>query len=271
MSDILNRKGAPKTADVPAEVRRLLDSGQIETVNLTEWLVVNHDQLAHHVLPDLGLDHALPLVQARFKTLGRASARQAAQEVASALLEATADQTGAGEITQRLAAHRSDSVRCWGAYVVGLDSRYPVNGKLRRIRPFAVDSHFGVREVAWMAVRPAVADALDEAIGRLTRWAEDEDAYARRFVSEVTRPRGVWCRHIDRLKGEPEMALPLLEPLRCDPSKYVRDSVANWLNDAGKTQPVWVMALCARWQAESPTPETAYIVKRALRTLHRKA
>ena len=48
----------------------------------------------------------------------------------------------------------------------------------------------------------------------------------------------------------------------------MQDSVANWLNDAGKTAPKFVIELTDRWLDESDTPETQRTVKRARRNLH---
>jgi len=118
-----------------------------------------------------------------------------------------------------------------------------------------------------MAVRDAVVGSLDEALALLQPWVRDDDPNIRRFASELTRPRGVWCAQIEALKAEPWRALPLLEPLRADGSRYVQNSVANWLNDASKTQAEWVDGVCARWVKESNVAETRYIAKRALRTL----
>jgi len=61
----------------------------------------------------------------------------------------------------------------------------------------------------------------------------------------------------------------LLLPVRSDPSRYVQNATANWLNDASKSRPEWVRDVCERWARESPTKETGYIVRRALRTLRK--
>ena len=121
-----------------------------------------------------------------------------------------------------------------------------------------------------MALRPAIANDLDAAIQYLVPWTKDSDENIRRFTTEATRPRGVWCQHIATLKDNPAQALALLEPLKNDPSKYVRDSVGNWLNDASKSAPDFVQDLCQEWQQNSPTKATLYIIKKALRTLNKE-
>jgi 3-methyladenine DNA glycosylase AlkC len=140
---------------------------------------------------------------------------------------------------------------------------------LEKVRRFAADPHFGVREIAWLAVRDAVAADLEMALELLRPWVLDADPNLRRFASEVTRPRGVWCVHLDALKINPEPGLQLLEALRADPSRYVQNSVANWLNDAAKSRPDWVIERCACWQMESPEKSTDYICRRGLRTLQK--
>ena len=76
-------------------------------------------------------------------------------------------------------------------------------------------------------------------------------------------------KKIDELKEFPEKALSVLEPLKSDASKYVRDAIGNWLNDASKTQPKWVAKICNQWETESETKETKYIVKKGLRSINK--
>jgi 3-methyladenine DNA glycosylase AlkC len=121
--------------------------------------------------------------------------------------------------------------------------------------------------MAWMAVRDAIAGDVDAAVRLLEPWVLDADPNIRRFASEATRPRGVWCAQIETLKKEPWRAQRLLQPLRADGSRYVQNSVANWLNDAAKTQPDWVREVCADWSRSQPSAATQYIVRRAQRSI----
>lgn len=177
-----------------------------------------------------------------------------------------------GEI-RALQSHASDTVRGFAAYAtveaLGREASREASEFCRAIRPFAADGHFGVREWAWMAVRPALAARLTEAIVTLTPWVRDPDPNIRRFAVEVLRPRGVWTRHIPALRRDPSPILPLLTPLRTETHRYVQDSVANWLNDAGKDNPTFVMALCQSWRVAQPDhPGTRRICRRALRRLN---
>ncbi|MEL6823559.1 MAG: DNA alkylation repair protein, partial [Calditrichota bacterium] len=148
--------------------------------------------------------------------------------------------------------------------------KFEVTEKFEQIKMLIADQHFGVREVVWIALRPEIDINLDEAIQILADWTNSPDENIRRFTTECTRPRGVWCKHIEKLKENPEIALPILENLKSDSSKYVQDSVGNWLNDASKSKPEFVSHLCDKWKVESPTKETEKIIKRARRTINKK-
>jgi len=162
----------------------------------------------------------------------------------------------------------SDTVRGWGAMAVGSAPELPLERRVSLLRPFASDPHFAVREWAWLALRPHVAANPIGALVVLQPLTRDPSPFIRRFASEATRPRGVWSVHLPLLKREPQHGMPLLEPLSADSSRYVQDSVANWLNDASKTAPEWVRTVCERWLADRHlTPATLRICRRAMRTL----
>jgi 3-methyladenine DNA glycosylase AlkC len=170
------------------------------------------------------------------------------------------------DVSESAAAWTSDTARGWAAMAVGLVPNLEFDQRLALTRPFADDTHFAVREWAWLSLRPHVADDVFGAIHALAQWTSEESERLRRFTTEVTRPRGVWSVHLPVLKSTPELGLPLLEPLRSDTSRYVQDSVANWLNDASKSQPLWVRQLCERWAA-SEEGSTKRICRRALRSI----
>lgn len=266
---ILYRKGARKLSDIPNEVIELIHMGKLETVNLTEWLVVDHIVLLQNVLNELSLDQESDPILDRLKHLNEKKIMKIIPAIAKEWLSLIARlaEEEQSKLYDIVAAHPSDSVRCWAAFIIGVDQRLSLVEKLASIRPFAADHHFGVREIAWMALRESISNNLVGALHLLEDWVRDHDANIRRFAIESTRPRGVWAKHIAELKENPAMALSLLEAVNSDEAKYVQDSVGNWMNDASKTKPEWVRAICNDWLERSKAKETKRIVAKALRSL----
>jgi 3-methyladenine DNA glycosylase AlkC len=263
---IAARKGAARIALIPAPVLEALNRGDIATANLNEFLALDLPALARSVAARIGLDPDSERIADTLAMLPAFRPLARHLHVARALYDLASVHGDRDAVAHAMASHPSDVARTWAAQWVGFSGLAPAD-KLAAVRRFATDPHFGVRETAWMAVRDEVVRDSVQAIALLRPWAIDSDPNIRRFASELTRPRGVWCAPVEALKREPWLALDLLEPLKADPSRYVQNSVANWLNDASKSQPQWVEATCDRWAAESAAPATTYIVKRALRTL----
>ena len=262
------RKGSRSIKEIPPEILRQLNHGEIESANLVEYIGTDRKVLLEQVLTQFGRREYLPPVLARIDGLEKHTVVTISAAIGTGLYEQISARHD-DELLSALATHPSDMVRCWASHVTGKNTQLDIAQMLAAIRPFAADSHFNVRECAWGDVRSNIIENLPESLSLLTGWAKDPDENIRRFASEATRPRGVWCPHIEPLKQAPALGLPLLEPLKSDSSKYVRDSVGNWLNDASKTQPRFVEELCGRWQQESPTSETSYILKKALRTIEK--
>lgn len=261
---ILNRKGARSFKDLDDEVISYLNKGLIQTANLMEWLTVDQLTLLKKILDDIKkpdwYDNFYEAVSAQKKPSANANTKV----IGTTFLELTNDQS----IVDYLSNHISDVPRCWATYWVGLRES-KIDKKLEAIAPYAADLHFGVREVAIFSCKEGIIEHLDIAINILSEWTSSNDENIRRYAVEATRPIGVWTKKIDELKEHPEKGISLLDSLKSDPSKYVRDSVANWLNDASKSRPEWVKNVCSRWAKESTTKETQYILKKALRTINK--
>lgn len=270
-ASIKNRKGPRKVEDVSPEVLAMLNQGNLETVNLTEWLAIDHVQLFKSIAGDLSInENKVEQIISEVKLQKKPTSMSSTKVIGAVFYRLFRDESTFETLFQQLSEHVSDTVRGYAAYLIGLDQSLTLDHKLNKARPLVADHHFGVREVIWFALRPSIEEELDLAIPCLSKWAEEEDENIRRFTTESTRPRGVWCKHIQALVENPGLALPVLDKLKSDPSKYVQDSVGNWLNDASKSKPDFVIEVCERWQNESPTPETAKIIKKARRTLDKK-
>lgn len=252
-------KKANRPNEVPVEILEKLNSGVCESTNLAEILAIDFAILMSHVVPEISTQ-----TNRYFNTTEGITKRMA---IAGELL---LNHLGAKELPN-IALHPADTVRGWAAYMVAGIPDIGLDERLSLIRPFANDSHFGVREWAWLALRPHISANIHNAIELMVSWLEETSPNYRRFAIESTRPRGVWSPHIQELKKNPAIGLPLLELVKTDASRYVQDSVGNWLNDAAKSNPDWVRSVCKRWQQESDTIETKRICSRALRNLKNSA
>ncbi|MBD7994006.1 DNA alkylation repair protein [Arthrobacter sp. Sa2CUA1] len=120
------------------------------------------------------------------------------------------------------------------------------------------------------AIRRLLSADLDRALKYIQPWTTDPNEHVRRLASEGTRPYLPWAVRVAGLTLRPDATVPVLDALRNDSSEYVRRSVANHLNDLARHAPETVLELAARWH-ESGTPESAWIIRRGLRTLVKKA
>ena len=115
------------------------------------------------------------------------------------------------------------------------------------------------------SIRPYIAHDPERTLAVLRGWTKDPSAHVRRLVSEGTRLRLPWAGRVPWLDAHPDRILELLERLKDDPSTLVRRSVANNLNDLGRTHPDLLFRTCRAW-LRGATPERRALVEHALRS-----
>ena len=120
------------------------------------------------------------------------------------------------------------------------------------------------RHTAEFAVRPLIEADPDRALGQFGEWVNDPNSHVRRLLSEGTRPRLPWAKRLAVYADQPEPVLALLEQLRADPSKYVRNSVANHMGDLLKDDLELAWTTLERWAGED-NEGTRWIVRHATR------
>ncbi len=122
------------------------------------------------------------------------------------------------------------------------------------------------RFTAEFCIRPYLLHHQGATLARLREWAHDDNAHVRRLVSEGTRPRLPWAPRLPAFQNNPQLALPLLDALKDDPSSYVRRSVANHLGDIAKDHPDLAVGTARTWLQCAPAPREA-LVRHGLRFL----
>ena len=261
----IKRRTYSRFRDIPSELTERLNRGEIETATLTEQAAMDFAVLLGSLTGWQGDVASLAQEAAQQNFSGHGLVKRMA--LAGQMLGrcgAFADR----EALRQLMVHPADTVRGFACYTIAAHPELEFGEKFDWMKPLAADPHFGVREWAWLALRPTVVAAHLDAIVLLRRWVNEPDANLRRFAIEITRPRGVWAKHIQALQAEPWHGLPLLDSCARDESRYVQNSVANWLNDAARSQPEWVKEVCRDWLGIYPDNNACcYITKRAQRNL----
>ncbi|MDR0348394.1 MAG: DNA alkylation repair protein [Tannerella sp.] len=115
------------------------------------------------------------------------------------------------------------------------------------------------------SVHPFIVKYPDQMMKQMLVWSKHEHWGVRRLASEGCRPRLPWAIALPDLKKDPTPIIPILENLKNDPSRFVRLSVANNLNDIAKDNPETVINLAKKWQGESENVD--WIIKHGCRTL----
>lgn len=125
------------------------------------------------------------------------------------------------------------------------------------------------RNTSEYAIRPFIEADCTRTLQVMADWVQSENSHVRRLASEGVRPRLPWAKRLSAFIEDPAPALALIEPLRADPSPYVRKSVANLLNDVCKDHPDTVRALVERWMRESECGPTMWIIWHGTRSFRR--
>ena len=234
------RTGASRRADIPPRVLRQLNRGELETVTLVETLAVDFPTLLCATVPGAPRTAVKKLRAARDVGVTRRMALAGAELL---------DHLGPAAYL-RLARHRSDIVRGWAAFLLAATPHFTLGERLQLIRPLANDHNAGVREWAWLALRPSLAAEITHAIDLLEPWTISSSPFQRRFASEATRPRGVGAQ-IQTLKNR-RSSLAIIESLRADPHRHAQDSVANWLTTPQIAWPAGFAKLASAGSANLP-------------------
>lgn len=114
------------------------------------------------------------------------------------------------------------------------------------------------------AVRTFLNTHPQQTLAVAATWAAASDHRVRRLASEALRPHLPWSVGT----GLPvDTALPLLDVLYADRSRFVTTSVANHLRDIARTRPDLVLATLTRWRTEgrAADAELAFITREALK------
>ena len=129
-----------------------------------------------------------------------------------------------------------------------------IGNKLQRIYlDFDVDA-FGIlakhRCTRGADIRAFIIKDPNRCFERFGEWVNDENANLRSFVSASLCTRGTWQKWLRPYIEDPQPILALLEILKDDPDRRVREHVAIDMRDIVKDYPEAGYVTLERWQQD---------------------
>lgn len=245
--------GVRRLVDMTDHLRAQLEAGAPSRTHV-EQMAIRMERLFLHAFPEAAARSDILQELRALEGLGFISRMRGAARILVSLR---------GSAGVAIAAtHASDTVRGWAAFAVPLIETPEL--VTRALVSFADDEHFAVREWAWLALRPVAISQTAQVVSELSELTGADSANVRRYCSESIRPRGVWSAHIPAIKANPDIALAVVDPLVCDPERYVQLSVGNLLHDIAIDNPQWLRSQFDRWRTEGVRP-AGTVASRALR------
>lgn len=117
------------------------------------------------------------------------------------------------------------------------------------------------------AIRYFINQYPNQSFAFMQQMVTSDNYHQRRLASEGLRPKLPWCIGIN---FDYKQAIPILDNLYFDSTRYVVRSVANHLNDVAKIDAELVIRTLKKWQKEGrqkDKKELDFLTKHALRTL----
>lgn len=209
-------------------------------------------------------DLALGIVRAGYFQAGlNEQFAVAAKVMAERLGERTLQQ----KLLHELLAHPEPRIRGYGAHLVPQMYSGDLPSIVKGLKLTGACEGAWAQELSQSLLHAlTVKHGLVTVLSLVKGWVNDRDPNVRRLVIEALRPRGVMCPHIAELKADPSKLKPLVAALLDDPSLYVRNAVANNLNDISRDHPDLLMKWCQEWFTPTKS-ERSWVIARALRTL----
>ena len=114
--DLATRTGAQRRSEIPRAVLAGLNAGELESVNLVEWLAIDMPTLLRNVAPEVGLADEAAALGAAADALAGLGIVKREKGIGAALFRALDGHPNRAAISEALAAHTSDMVRAWARF-----------------------------------------------------------------------------------------------------------------------------------------------------------